>query len=275
MKGYTEIRDIIVNQLGLRDQASYKAYIDQFHRTDNPRIPTPEEIALLDPDTIDNNAFWRVAEEIFKTDPVSNCSYGEPRSTQEANRANLRIYHDQGFTGKVEAIQLWGGWKDPQLLEIGPGYGAFKDWLSRRWSYFGADCYPKTTRVDQTLLNGLLSDVTKARTYNVVIASNVFQHLSVKQRRAYYRDIAGCLRPNGIFMVSMFALTKGSTRLGADADGRIWLRHYGQFTEIQPLAQIIEDLRLHFTVETTSISRGDWAVLECTRRDPAPNPDVS
>ncbi len=206
MKGYDEIKDIIVNRLGLRDMAAYKAYCDTFHNPDKPRIPTHEEIDLLCPDAIDNRAFWQVADELFSTDPVSNCQFKEPLSVEEANRNNLGIYHADGFTGFLEMGRLKWSPNCP-LLEIGPGYGAFRNWVRAFgfFDYYAADVRPRIEGVDRALPSGRLSDETKARRYGVVLASNVFQHLSVRQRRAYYRDVVECLVPEGAFLATPMA----------------------------------------------------------------------
>lgn len=270
VKTYDEIKDIIVNQLGLTDLTAYKAWCDEF-AGNSPRIPVQADIDLLSPDEIDNNAFWRIAEVLFQTDPVSNCNGVHPVSVDEANRRNMAIYHTDGFTGLVEALKI-SGWTSSRLLEVGPGYGAFKYWLSQAalgWTYYAADCYPRIGGVDATELNGRLAAQTKARTYDVVIASNVFQHLSVAQRRAYYADIAASLAPGGIFMVSQMVDCHPRGSLGRDALGRYWCRHYGQFTEIQNHPAIADDLRVHFNVQASSIRDNRWAVFTCQKRQSA------
>jgi hypothetical protein len=271
MKTYDEIKDIMVNRLGLRDMAAYKAYNDEFHRPENPRVPTEEEIALLSPDEIDNGAFWRVAEELFQTDPVTNCSYGKPYDIDQANRYARSMYHIDGFIGLIEHSKLtWAPGGGYNLLEIGPGYGAFRDYINvnTNVSYFGADVYPKIKGVDRAQPNGLLSEETKARRYTVVVASNVFQHLSVRQRRAYYADIAQCLDAQGYFMVSMLYDT-GVSAPWRDAQGRAWVRHYGQFTQIQEKSEIFADLESHFDVRSEKWTRtspyGGWYVALCQK----------
>ncbi len=235
------------------------------------RGPTQEEIDLLSPDSIDNNAFWRVAEELFQTDPVSNCQYTTPVSIDEANARNMTIYHVDGFTGLIEqAGHLWNPKKTLTLpvLEIGPGYGAFKHWLSGRpgWEYHAADCYPRIPGVEATELTGHLSCQTLGRMYAIVLASNVFQHLSVDQRAQYYRDISRCLMPQGRFMVSM--MLDGDTMHPGHrcANHHFWCRHYGQLTQIQTEREMATDIQRYFKVEQRTM-RADWIVYTCSRRD--------
>lgn len=272
LKTYAEIRDIITRQLGITDLKSYEAWGKRFCWTGNgpmavARPPTQEDIDLLSPDAIDNGAFWRIAEELFQTDPVSNCMYTRPYDVAEANRTNLSLYHMDGFTGLVEACKLrWHPTRAP-LLEIGPGYGAFKEWVAKLdyYDYYAADVYPRIEGVDATLPNGRLAEVTLARRYAIVLASNVFQHLSVRQREDYYRDIAGCLLPSGLFMVSQMVDTGGPGY--RDKDGAWWCRHYGQLTQIQRPQSIFADLQRHFTLLSHTYSKnGGWLVVTCEKK---------
>ncbi len=251
MKTYDEIKDIIVNRLGIKDLVAYKAWLDVQRGP-----PTAEDIELLSPDHVDNGAFWRVAEDLFQTDPVSNCTVGrdvpEKRSIAEANRINMTIYHNNGITSAFESMLIhYGPTSRPKVLEIGPGYGGFRDWLRYRWpgaDYHAADCYPKIPEAVQTTPEGLLSVIPKAEPYHIVLASNVFQHLSHAQRRTYYADIASCLTDRGLFMVSQF-YDNGANRSDRDSEGRVWCRHYGQYTLIQKRAEICADLQVHFEID--------------------------
>lgn len=256
MKTYDEIKDIIVNRLGIKDLVAYQAWL----KADWKRYPTAEDVDLLSPDLIDNGAFWRVAEELFSTDPVSNCTVGQEkpavRSEAEANRINMGLYHAYGVTGLFESLLIHHG-PDcaPKVLEIGPGYGALRDWLKARCPkarYHAADCYPRIPEAMQTTLDGLLALIPKVESYHIVVASNVFQHLSLKQRRTYYADIASGLSDRGLFVVSSF-YDNGVARPDRDPEGRVWCRHYGQYTQIQTRVQISEDLQAHFTIETETV----------------------
>lgn len=264
-----EIRSIITQRLGLTDMVKYKAYVDELHRADSPRIASAEEMALLNPDTIDNRAFWEVSEEVFGTDPVANCQYREPLSKVDGNRQNLSLYKLYGFLGFLDICGLG----DANVLEIGPGYGAFKHWceVNTRVNYFGADVYPKVEGVDETERTGLLGAATKARRYRVVISCNVFQHLSVNQRRTYYRDVYDILEPEGIFMVSQ-CLDDLDPNDPRRINGPFYMKHYGQFTEIQKREAILDDLTPHFTVqaETRYGARCATFATICIKKAPKP-----
>lgn len=275
MKTYDEIKTILIDQLGLKDLAAYERWSKAFCWSGQgpmatPRKPIKADIELLSPDLIDNRAFWTLAEELFQTDPVSNCNGTRPYDVAEANRTNLRIYHWDGFTGLAQyAKDSWAPSRIP-LLEIGPGYGAFKDWLAALggFDYHGVDVRPRIPGVDLAGEDGLMEYETTQRRYAMVIASNVFQHLSVKQRRAYYEAVERCLLPTGLFMVSMM-LDSGS--VGSEfrcEDGHVWCRHYGQLTQIQREHEILSDLREHFLIERVSIRKdAGWITVTCAKRD--------
>lgn len=269
MKTYDQIKSILIDQLGIRDLKTYKDWGDRFLWNGKgpmctPRKPTQEDIDLLSPDLIDNNAFWRIAEELFKTDPVANCNGTLPFDIEEANRNNLTIYQQDGFTGMVEGFkQLWSPSRIP-LLEIGPGYGAFKEWCARLGGidYYATDVYPRIPGVDATHPNGLMTQVTRDRRYAIVLTSNVFQHLSVAQRRAHYRDVKSCLLPGGLFMVSQM-MDDGGLFEHRCKDGHWWCRHYGQLTQIQREHDILADLRQHFKIARRSIWERGTITVTC------------
>ena len=273
LKTHDEIKTILVDQLGLTDLAAYERWSRRFCWTGSgpmavPRRPTKQDIELLSPDLIDNNAFWRIAEELFKTDPVANCNGVRPFDVVAANRNNLQIYRQNGCTSIAEwCKQAWEGSRIP-LLEIGPGYGAFKEWIGALggFDYYAADVYPRIPGVDATHIDGTLTGVTKERRYALVIASNVFQHLSVAQRRTYYEGLYDCMLPAGLFMVSMI-LDDGTVDPGIRCeDGHVWCRHYGQLTQIQREYEIRQDLQKHFTIERMTTGPGHISVV-CSKPD--------
>jgi hypothetical protein len=270
MKTYDDILHIIRDELGLKDIAAYKAYCDTFMDTHTYRVPTPVERSLLDPDTIDNRAFWEVAELLFKTDPVSNCGFDKPRSIREARRCNISIYQWDGFITALEHIQ----YDKPRasILEIGPGYGTLRQWIDvkTRFSYHGIDVYPKIEDIDEAERTGLMGPVTKSRLYDAVVSCNVFQHLSISQRRAYYRDAHATLVSDGWFMVSMFHDDSVPNHPSRDEEGRLWMRHYGQFTEIQKRDAIAEDLSVYYDIKLELIRDDHWIAFLCRKKAISP-----
>lgn len=245
MKTYEEIKTEIA-KLGIKDMPTYKAYIDEYHRDIDPKKHTPDEVEALSPDNVDNAAFWRLSEEIFGTDPVCNAEYGNTYSKMEGNRNNLFLFESGGGLAFIK--RLFSNWRG-DVLEIGPGYGSFKNWveLNTVMTYYGVDVYPKIDGVDQALPNGLMGPETLARRYGLVVSTNVFQHLSVNQRRAYYRDVASILQPNGYFIMNNIHSDRTNEKYRHE-DGKFYMRHYGQLTEIQKSQEIIDDVQAHMNV---------------------------
>jgi len=261
MKQEKEIYDIIYNRLGLKNLEAYKNYCESFYK-DPIRVVSQEEIDLLSPDGINNYAFWRVAEELFKTDPVSNCLFKGEFSITQANRNNLDIYLLDGIIPLIQYFQKYGYNKN--IFEIGPGYGALKNWVETNtlFSYNGVDSYPKVKGIHETDENGLMKQETVElfkEKIDFCVASNVFQHLSVRQRNQYYKDVATLLSEKGIFAVSQFHDNPNNPYCRS-ADGRMWLRHYGQFTEIQKSDEIYNDIGKYFNIDSTTYKSG-WMVL--------------
>ncbi len=103
MKGYDEIRRIMVEDLGFHDLAAYQSWIE--HKRPNVR-PTAEAIARLSPDVVDCRAFWKVCDDLFGIDPVCNLAmapevgklpYPIVNATED-NRLNLRLAKCLGIT---------------------------------------------------------------------------------------------------------------------------------------------------------------------------------
>lgn len=264
---YDEIKDIVVNRLGIRDLPTYKAWGDTLF---NRRI-TQQDVDLLSPDRIDNGAFWRLAEELFQTDPVINCQMGTPFSIEEANKRAMDMYHMCGFTGRLLAMRRQLADRKPSLLEVGPGYGAFRSWLATNIpnvEWIGMDVYPKCVGCQELPANGCLPPMAKyVPALDTVFSNNVFQHLSFDQRRAYYRDVYRLLAPGGLFMFNMM-LDRGGDHPMRDVFGHHWCRHYGQFTRIERYEDAIQGpLNAGFVIEAVTTTNWSWITLTCTKPD--------
>ena len=229
MLEYPQIKEIMVNRLGLRDLNSYKQYLDSYLDPSKQKMITQEDVDLLSPDNVNNYDFWKLAEEIFGVDPVYNTGFGkEMADLDEANRRNLDIAR---LTGALNVIDAWKHIKLP-LLEIGAGYGNFKSYVmcNTIFDYTGVDVYPKAAGIKRTLPNGMLPDEIKARKFGIVYSSNVFQHISPKQRLGYLLDAKEMLHENGFLIFNLFlALTPPKA---PSWDGRHYMQNYGQWVEI-------------------------------------------
>jgi hypothetical protein len=254
MKTYEDIRRILVDELGFRDLDAYRKWIVDVRPTVRP---TADDIARLSPDAIDCRAFWRVCDELFGTDPVCNVALPPEvgrfphaiETPMDANRMNLRLAKSLAVTAFLE--------ENPnarlKVLEIGPGYGSLKNYVETHTNhqYVGFDAVPRVPGVLETSANGLLPRdfVARARgSFSYVVASNVFQHLSAKQRAAYIDDAHTLLHDNGIFLMNLTVDTGKVPAYSRDEYGNAWAVHYGQYTPIPMGGAVYELLSSVFRV---------------------------
>ncbi len=216
--GYDEIRRILVDDFGFTNLETYGRWI----REVRPGLtPTPELVRRLSPDRIDCRAFWRACDELFGVDPVHNVmiapEIGElpyPITTREdANRMNLRLAKSFAITSEHV--------------------------------YSAVDVCPRFEGVVQATAAGFLPDGfadSAAHSFSYVVSSNVFQHLSARQRSRWFRDAQRLLHREGLFIFNLLVDTAKISARARDRDGNAWCDHYGQFTEIPKLGQLHDEL---------------------------------
>ena len=238
MKGYREIRRVMVEELGFCDLAAYQRWVTDVR----PHVqPTPEAIARLSPDAVDCRAFWKVCDELFGSDPVCNVAVAPEvgrlpyaiETPMDVNRMNLRLAKSLGITAFLEE----NAQARLRVLEIGPGYGSLKNFIETHTNhtYVGFDAVPRIPGVLETTQEGLLPRDLIAReagSFSYVISSNVFQHLSAAQRATYVEDAGALLHPGGIFIFNLTVDTAKIPAYARDANGTAWAVHYGQYTPI-------------------------------------------
>ncbi len=238
MKGYREIKRILVDDLGFRDLAAYQRWISDVRPTTHP---STEGIARLSPDVVDCRAFWKVCDDLFGTDPVCNVAIApevgrlpHPIDTpMDANRMNLRLAQSFGITAFLEEkahARL-------RVLELGTGYGSLKNFIETHTNhaYLGVDAVPRVAGVLQTTSDGLMPRdlVDKEQgAFSYVVATNVFQHLSARQRTQYVEDATRLLHEGGLLLFNLIVDTGKIPSFARDGDGNAWAMHYGQYTPI-------------------------------------------
>ena len=236
MKNSEELRRILTEDLGFVDLDAYRKWIAEVRPT---ITPTPERIAKLSPDDIDCSAFWKVCEDLFGIDPVfnvvatpevGNLPYAV-ETQMDANRMNLRFAKSLGITAFLDEFAH----QRVKTLEIGPGYGSIKNYIETRTEhiYTGIDVYPRIPGVIPTTPQGLIPAEMLERerdAYSSVIASNVFQHLSAKQRSRYFQDAHQLLHKGGVFIFNLTVNTGKMAPHVVDKSGNAWTDHYGQYT---------------------------------------------
>lgn len=252
MKTYREIKRIITGEFGFKSLETYKIWSEQVRPTISL---TSDRIEKLSPDVVNCRDFWKVCEELFGTDPVCNVtvppSVGRlPYAIEthaDANRMNLRLAKSLGITAFLDenaGVRL-------RTLEIGPGYGSLKNYIETNTNhvYTGVDVYPRIPGVIATTPDGLMpAELIEPGTYGYVVSSNVFQHLSARQRTRYIKDAHTILREGGLFIFNIIIDTGKIPAYVRDQDGNAWADHYGQYTPIPKAESVYGELSRPFGI---------------------------
>jgi hypothetical protein len=254
MKKYEEIKRILTQDFGFTDLDAYRKWIE----TERPKTrPTPERVAKLSPDAIDNRDFWRVCEELFGTDPVANAAIAPKggrlpyavEGKMDANRMNLRLAKSLGITAFLDE----NADKRLKTFEIGPGFGSLKNYIETHTShvYMGVDVFPRIPDVIEATAEGLIPrDVVERErdACSYVISSNVFQHLSARQRSRYFEDARALLHAGGLFIFNLTIDTGKTPASARDAKGVAWVDHYGQYTLMPKAGDLYDELAAGFDI---------------------------
>ncbi len=274
MKHAAEIRKILTQDLGLRDLAAYKKWIVEVRPTIKP---TPERIELLSPDNVDCTDFWKVCDELFGHDPVCNLVV-EPQvgrlpfaieTDMDANRMNLRLAKSFGITAFLEE----NAHDRLKTLEVGPGFGSLKNFIEThtRHVYTGVDVVPRIPGVVQTTARGTLPEsvLRQAGTFAYVVATNVFQHLSARQRSTYYKDAHALLLDGGLFIFNTLVNTGKLPPHTIDAQGDGWCDHYGQYTLVPRPADLYGEVASLFDILYVTQRYDGVFNFVCQKREPS------
>jgi hypothetical protein len=254
VKKYEEIKRILTEELGFTDLTAYQTWIE----TERPKIkPTTERVERLSPDSIDCRDFWKVCGELFGDDPVFNVAVAPQvgrlpypvESRMDVNRMNLRLAKSLGITAFLDE----NADKRLKVLEIGPGFGSLKNYIETHTNhvYTGIDVYPRIPEVLEATEEGLIPRSLVEREHNAysyVISSNVFQHLSARQRSRYYRDARALLHPGALFIFNLCVDTGKRPATLRDSRGTAWCDHYGQYTLIPTEGDLLKELSAGFDV---------------------------
>ncbi len=271
MKKYDEIRRILVDELGFTDLDAYRRWVE---RDRAKLVVDPQLIERLSPDHVDCRDFWRVCDELFALDPVCNIAVSPaqgrlPHAVEtrlDANRMNLRFAKSFGITALLEE----NAQQRLKVFEIGAGYGSIMNFVETHTNheYTGLDVVPRVPGVVGATAEGLIPDELLkqgAGTYSYVVSSNVFQHLSSKQRARYYDDARTLLKRGGLFIFNLCVDT-GKHPYLRDAAGNAWCDHYGQFTAV-PKADIYTTLNTLFGVLYVTQRYDGVFNFVCQKRD--------
>ena len=218
---------------------------------DNYSIFSKEFIESISPDHINNTEFWKDVVNAFPMHSISGCE--ECNTVKDIHKIHLRRdIQWQSVTPLHLAIKEF---KNPKILEIGPGYGTLKKYYDGiapkklRDNYYAIDINPlfHYSKLFKTNGHSIPNQIPKK--LHCVISLNVFQHLTKKQRSAYYREAFQRLVPGGYFIFTMFTVTdenKNTPRLWShrDAAGRRYVFFFRQLTEVDYIEETIGELKV-------------------------------
>ena len=244
-----EFKEIVEGQYGIKD---LKTYEDYKMKVGTAGV-TKAEVELMSPDNVNSCSFWEYIEknpEIAK-DAIA-FGVTKDKTRDDVNKQNL----DLAFSlNAFSYLMLCKDVVDMPLLDIGAGYGMLKEFVERhtKAKYYGVDVYPKFEGILQIGPDGsTLPPAIMNTWFGFIISVNVFQHLSIKQRRHYYEQIAKILHPNGgIFTVTISTYNKSPNQrkpFMCAEDGKGYMCHYGQYVEVQSYQEVIADLSKHFRI---------------------------
>jgi hypothetical protein len=271
MKLYDEIRKTMLEELGFVDLAAYRRWVE----VDRPKLRVDQKmIERLSPDHVNCRDFWRVCDELFSIDPVCNVAVSPDvgrlpyaiDTRADANRMNLRFAKSFGITNFLEE----NAYERLKVLEVGTGYGGLMHFIETHTNheYTGVDVVARVPGVIEATAEGLLpEDLVKCGegTYSYVVSTNVFQHLSTRQRARYYEDTRKLLLRGGLFIFNL-SVDTGKTFHLRDVKGNAWCDHYGQFTAI-PKSDIYAELGALFGVLYVTQRYDGVFNFVCQKRD--------
>lgn len=251
----------------LKEEASMR-----IHHEENLSIYKNEFIEKLSPDKIDSREFWKTATDNF---PLFSIGGGVQNisTVYEVNMLTFLMAKNLGVIEPVNKLFMDNG--NSKILEIGPGYGGFKDYIKQTFgdkNYWAVDVNPlfKHPRIYQT--DGKNIPDTIPNPMDIVYSVNVFQHLSKNQRTSYYKQIFEVLKVGGVFIFGMFVLTpenKDWPCWGTKGEnGKFYCNFFRQFTEIDSIKDLNNEMELlGFEMERLSNTniQSNYITFKCTK----------
>lgn len=233
--------------LGFHDEDSFKAYYaDRIKHG----LKDEKELTLLAPENVNLKLFWQMCDASFSGSVAGYLSRleSEDERKQDIAYGNYLNYILALQTNMFSTLNQTTCVKHPiiEVLEIGPGFGALNPSLSRDGVInHKIDVYP---RIDGCVESDgfTIPESVKEHDIMIVISSNVFQHLSIEQRRSYYREIASLLGTNtrkfGYFDFNLQCLGVNDDDRFIKHNDKYYITHMGMYTEITTPMQVQKDL---------------------------------
>lgn len=246
----------IEENLGIYDLKSYGEYKEKIKKEG----VTIEEVELLSPDNISSREFWKWAANSYFTKDTISFGATPKTSISSINAMSYDIGMVYGALPKVMAC-LRQQRRDIKILEIGPGFGGFRsvvqqfnEYDDKLIEYCGVDIYP---RIEGENIYEIEDGDTKfpeeisSQMFDVVYSSNVFQHLTVRQRISYFEQIKKVMAPGGFFSFTDCAWWDGQDKgFRCKDNDKKYMVHYGQFVEFLHVEDLGNLVRENFYVSS-------------------------
>jgi len=260
------IKDIVENEYGITNPEAYIEYKKQKYANGI----TLDEVNKLSPDTVDSGSFWRYVEEHspFNRDAVA---YGY-KDTDDIEKINRHNYSLACSIGVLNYVFMYMECPTAlNILDIGAGYGMLKDFVHKytKFNYYGVDVWPKIDGIYKVKDCILPKEVIEQK-FHMIIATNVFQHLSVRQRLRYYEQIHEMLYDisGSVFSVShVYVNENDSNGFKCVDNNKKYACHYGQYTEIQTFKEVEADIQKYFRILAVSFRTPNNATFHCIKKE--------
>ena len=114
---------------------------------------------------------------------------------------NYTDYMPERFLHYYQQITHVLAFQPRRMLEIGPGDHTVTDFLRRKG--VEVETYDNDPKLDPTYLGDIRKELVTRGPYDLVLASEVFEHMNVKWLPQVLRNIRRVLAPGGILLVSL------------------------------------------------------------------------
>jgi SAM-dependent methyltransferase len=212
-------------------------------------ILTQEQIDKYSPDNIDCKDFWTNC----LSDDRSICGSGVPDQNPEfINQQNGLLLKGCGFYSVFPVY--FKSYPPAKIVDIGAGFECARQLLNGTYIYYPCDITkrtPYTIEIDGKTLP------FENESINYVMSSNVFQHLSIKQRQNYVEESHRILKSGGILFVAtnIYDLwMRFDNYLCVDENNRPYAKVLDQYTPITSFSEVIEWSKVGFTFQSITQS---------------------
>ena len=222
--------------------------------------------------------FWEICKKEYPLHSVcGGNSFNSPNMIEsyEYNNTNGRILNIiKDLFGEKYLKKILKG----NVLEIGYGYGGMGKYLMDNYEsdYYGID-FVLSNKNDKTFTfknkkrfleiekSGIPENL-KTNKYNFIFSTNVFQHLTQKQRFDYFSEIYDCLDDNGTFYFDVFE-GKTNVKLPENFCTHFFLVQ----TKVDTESEIMEKLKqigfknIKKNIKGTLNNRTEWVSYVCKK----------